>query len=189
MEFTEFLRKRRSVRAYKADDVPMDLLMEIISDSCLAPSHGNGQPWRYVVIKDRGCIRMLSDESKGTLLKDSRENPGSVEKRYIPLLKRPSYNVFYNAPCLVLIAGHRKVPSLLVDCALAAAYFMLSASARGLGTCWVGMGRHIRSPETLKKIGVPLDHEIVAPIIVGYPKKMPPAAKRNDPEILKVITC
>jgi nitroreductase len=65
---------------------------------------------------------------------------------YRPVLENADFNVFYNAPCLVYIAGPRDIRSIQVDCALAAAYFMLSAADRGLGTCWVDLGSVIRDP-------------------------------------------
>ena len=74
-----------------------------------------------------------------------------------------------------------------MDCALFAAYFMLAAADRGLGTCWVNLGSHIRDPEMKKEIGLPDGQVIVAPIIVGWPAAIPQAPERKPPHILKVI--
>jgi nitroreductase len=65
---------------------------------------------------------------------------------------------------------------------------MFAATSRGLGTCWIGLGREIRDPELLATIGVPDGFRIIAPIIVGYPRRIPPAPPRKEPEILKIIT-
>jgi nitroreductase len=64
---------------------------------------------------------------------------------------------------------------------------MFSASARGLGTCWVALGKHIQHPELLKEIGMPGDCIIVAPVIVGYPRGIPDNPERMEPQILRVI--
>jgi hypothetical protein len=51
----------------------------------------------------------------------------------------------------------------------------------------VSRGKHIQDPGLLEEIGMPEDCEIVAPIIVGYPKNIPDLPERMDPQILRVI--
>jgi nitroreductase len=105
----------------------------------------------------------------------------------ISSLRDETFNVYYNAPCLVYIAGAELHLRRVEDCSLAACYFMFSAAARGLGTCWVGLGQNINAPDLRRIIGLPDDHEIVAPLILGYPKNIPEPPKR-EPTILKIIT-
>jgi len=187
-DFFELLKKRRSIRDYDVKGVPLELVKEIIRDSCLAPSSSDNQPWRFIIITEKGLIRRLSDECKKNLLADLERNPDAPSRRYEAILRDPNFNVFYNAPCLVYIAGSNEVRTLQVDCALAAAYFMFSASARGLGTCWIGLGKHLRDPSLIREIGLPEGHEIVAPIILGYPKAVPGVPERQEPRILKTIS-
>ncbi|MGD9017979.1 MAG: nitroreductase family protein, partial [Desulfobacterales bacterium] len=73
------------------------------------------------------------------------------------------------------------------DCALAAGYFMMAAASRGLGTCWVNLGNEIHDPKMVNELGIPYNATIAAPIVFGYPEKIPPAPKRKAPEILRVI--
>ena len=94
----------------------------------------------------------------------------------------------YNAPSLVVIFGDANRRNLYVDCALAAGYFMMAATARGLGTCWINLGMEIHDPEMINELGIPENCTIVAPIILGYPESIPTAPKRKEPEILKIIT-
>jgi nitroreductase len=186
-DFSELLRRRRSIRDFENKDIPLELIEEIIGDSCLAPSSGNGQPWRFIIIQDRRWMKRLSDESKKNFLADVEGNPEAPVKKYETALRKDSFNVFYNAPCLIYIVGAEDIPSVHVDCTLAACYLMFSAVARGLGTCWIGLGSNIRAPEILRAIGMPRDCKIVAPIIVGYPKSIPAPPDRNEPRILKVL--
>ena len=65
---------------------------------------------------------------------------------------------------------------------------MLAAADRGLGTCWIAQGGFIRDPEVLKDLGLPEGHQLAAPIILGYPKAVPPMPERNAPNIFKVIS-
>jgi len=188
VDFFDLLKTRRAVRSYRDKDVPLDLLKEIIQDACLAPSGGNRQPWRFIIVNDRDTIGRLSEESRTNLVADLDNNPASWAKRYETALRNPEFNVFYNAPSLVIICGDKHSHSFEVDCALAASYLMFSAAARGLGTCWVDLGSRICDPKLLEEIGLIDDLTIVAPIIIGYPKTIPAIPSRNEPIILKTLS-
>ena len=186
-EFSQLLIDRRSVRNYTDEKLDVELVRELIKDATMAPNSGNRQPWRFSIINDRDLIRRISDESKQNILAAISEDPDSPSKRYEGALKNPDFNVFYNAPCLVLIFGDAALRSIYVDCALAASYFMLAAADRGLGTCWVALGAEIRDPELLEIVGLSEADALVAPIIVGWPAAIPKAPARKDPEIVKIV--
>lgn len=188
MEFQELLKNRRSIRDYEEKEVPLGTVTDIIRESCLAPSAGNGQPWRFVIINRKETMKRLSDESKKNLLSDITQNPDSPAKKYEDILRNEEFNVFYNAPCLVYVIGPKDQRLLDVDCSLFACYFMLAAAARGLGTCWIGLATNVRNAELMREIGIPKDFRIVAPIIIGYPKSIPEPSDRNAPRILKVVS-
>jgi nitroreductase len=187
MDFQTLLTNRRSIRDFQGKDIPLSLVKEIIQDSCLAPTASNGQPCRFIIVRDRDCLKRLSDESKKNFLDDIRQNPDSPVKMYEAVLKDENFNVFYNAPCAVFVIGSKKVKSLDVDGALTIAYLMFSAAAKGLGTCWIALGSHLRDPKILDEIGMPGDCRIVAPIIMGYPAAIPAVSERHAPVIVKVV--
>ena len=186
-DFTELIKKRRSVREYEDAVVPLSLIKELIADACEAPNAGNRQPWGFIVIANRGMMKRISDESKKNLLADMKGLESPMLRLYRPVLKDKNFNVFYNAPCLVYITGPEDVHSAAADCSLAGAYLMLSAADKGLGTCWVDLGSHIKDPALREDIGLPEDHRIVATIIIGYPRTTPSRPARNKPRILKII--
>ncbi len=186
--FSELLNKRRSIRDYEDRSVSLDLVKEIIRDSCFAPSSGDGQPWRFIVVNNKDWIKKLSDESKRNVLSYIELNPDASVKKYESTLRNKDFNVFYNAPCLVYIGGSEKVRSLQVDCAIAACYFMFLACERGLGTCWVGLGTSIQDIEIRRQIGMASAYRIVAPIIVGYPRNIPGRPDDREAKILKVVS-
>ncbi len=186
-DFSRLLDQRRSIRDYQDKPVPTDLVRELIGEATLAPSSGNGQPWKFIVISDRGLIKRLSDESKKNLVSDMEKNPDHPSWRYEATLKNKDFNVFYNAPCLVIVVGPSALYSTRMDCALFAAYFMPAAADRGLGSCWINLGSHIRDRRLKEEIGLPENHTIVAPIVVGWPTAIPPAPERKQPHILKII--
>jgi nitroreductase len=187
MTYDELLKNRRSVRVFTDKPVTSGMLKDIIKESTLAPSSGNNQPWRFVIVNNMAMMKRISDESKKNLLVRIEANPGDYIKRYEPALRNENYNVFYNAPALIILAGPRDYRNLLVDSALCAAYIMNAAAARGLGTCWVNLGSDIRDTALLGELGISSDLAIVAPIIIGHPQSIPPAPKREEPVILKIV--
>jgi hypothetical protein len=50
------------------------------------------------------------------------------------------------------------------------------------------LGNHIQDPELLKLIGMSEDCQIVAPIVLGYPKSIPNAPERSEPQVLKIVS-
>ncbi|MGD0209949.1 MAG: nitroreductase family protein [Desulfomonilia bacterium] len=187
MDFRELLKVRRSIREFEVKDVSLPLIQEIIADGCEAPNGGNRQPWAFIIITNKDMMKRLSDESKKNILQEIDRSPASTLDGYKAILQAPGFNVFYNAPCLIYIAGSRNVHSATVDCTLAASYLMFSAADRGLGTCWINLGSVIKDQALLKEIGLPDDYAIVATIILGYPVKMPEKTPRDKPKILKIM--
>jgi len=187
MDFRELIVKRRSIREFERKPVNPDLVKEIIADCIQAPNARNAQPWSFVVVTNADMIKKLSDESKKNILWDMGDNPLSPYQAYKPALENADFNVFYNAPCVVYITGPKEVRTLPVDCALAAAYFMFSATDRGLGTCWVDLGSVIRDPGLRRELGLANNQVIVSSLALGYPARIPGAPSRSDPRILKII--
>ncbi len=187
MDFKELLQKRRSIRDFEDTPVSVELVMEMLKETTLAPTASNAQPCKFIIITDRAMIKRLSDDSKANLLKDFTTNPNDRLRMYVDVLKNEAFNVFYNAPCLVLVVGEKGVATLDFDTALTVAYLMFAATSRGLGTCWINLGASVRDSNLRRELGVPEDHRIVAPIIIGYPKEIPGASARHDARVLKII--
>lgn len=61
MEFLDVITDRRSIRRFKPDEVPDEMIRELLSAACIAPSGGNCQPWRFVVIKSLSCKEQLAE--------------------------------------------------------------------------------------------------------------------------------
>jgi len=187
MNLKEIFKNRRSIRKFTDQKVSLESINEIIRDSTLAPSAGNGQPWEFIIVNDREMINRISDESKKNMLKIIAANPNHFAKKYEKMLSSESFNNFYNAPVLIFILGDAKLKNLDVDCALAASYLMMAATDKDLGTCWVNFALAIQNTEICKELGITDNHRIVAPIALGYPAVIPPVPRREEPKILKVI--
>lgn len=185
--FASLMEKRRSIRQFEKKEVPLAVVEEIIRDGCCAPSARNEQPWHFIIVRDSTMLKKLSDESKAAILREIESNPDSPLALYKEVMKIEHFNVFWDAPCVVYIVGPAHVRSLEVDCTLAASYFMLSATSRGLGTCWVALGSYIKDQGLRREMGLPDDFRIIAPIALGYPQMIPAATPREAPKILKTL--
>ena len=64
MELTETIRKRRSVRKYRDEVVPAEVLEELLNLACWAPSAENEQPWYYVALTSAEALRELQETMK-----------------------------------------------------------------------------------------------------------------------------
>ena len=142
MNWTDLLEKRRSIRNFEDKPVPAALLKEIIGDSIKAPNVSNKPAWNFIIINNNGYMQKLADTSRQGFIDSVERNPNSPLKEYaIGLKGNKQANFSYNAPYLVYITGPTSVSTIREDVELLAAYFMFSATAaRGLGTCWIGMG-------------------------------------------------
>ena len=187
IDFQNLLQKRRSIRDFQLKNVPLDIIKDIIKDSCLAPSASNGQPCQFIIISNKDVMKRISDECKKNLLNDFSGSDTTLSKSYEAIPKDEKFHIFYNAPCVIYIVGSRDVHSLDLDCTLAASYMMFSAAQRGFGTCWIGFGVNIRDKKLRKEIGLPDNSLIIAPLIIGYPKAMPAPPERKEPQIIKII--
>jgi nitroreductase len=185
-DFFDVIYSRRSIRLFKDNPIPRETIDELLVDATWAATGSNMQPWEFVVITDRSFIKEINDSCKRKIVANIESDPESPWKRYEASARNANTNMFYNAPCLIYVVASRAAPLAIFDCSMAAANLMLSARARGLGSCWIGLGA---SPEyeVRDKMNIPRDYRIVAPIIVGLPDQEPKGPPRKPPVIRKFI--
>lgn len=186
-QYSDLLKNRRAIRDFTTEKVEPNLIQEILHETCMAPSAMNMQPWRFIIIQDQAVIKRISDESKKNLLKRIENDLNNPLSRYKTRLSDPNFNVFYNAPCLVLIVSNISNEYVRYDLGLAASYFMFAATVRNLGTCWIGLGANIEDPALRAEIGLSADYDKIVPLILGHPKQILPMSIRNEPIILKTL--
>lgn len=180
---------RRAVREYKSDNVPDDIIKELIKTGTYAPSALNEQPWRFVVIKNRALMKKYSDRAKELWLKSVKGTASDDTAELIKLVSNPEFDIFYGAPVLVLIFAVPGADSPEFDCALAAENMMLAATSIDVGSCWIGLSAILGSDkEFLKEIGAAADYRLMSQLIFGYPvKKKLQAPERNKDVIINWI--
>ena len=189
-DILEIIKQRRSIRRYKPDDVPDELLNKIMEAGRWSPSGDNAQPWRFIVIRDReikkkmgeiareGSARRFTAEYHIGRLQERFESLKDPEKlaRAFRKLKSGDVSVFLaEAPVVIVVCAKLDVWDVPYDSAMATENMMLMATDLGLGTCCVvapvsDMRDDIKLMEMLK---VPHGYKIVCPLAVGYPDESP----------------
>jgi len=162
LDLFEAIRTRRSVRRYLRDPIPQETLEELLSAAISAPSAGNAQPWRFIVVRDQGLKEKLVEAAYGQEF----------------LAEAPVVVVV----CADLERARRAYKErgeklyCLQDTAAAVENLLLAATAKGLGTCWVGAFDEGRVSEALE---LPKELRPVAMIPVGKAAETPKARPRR----------
>ncbi len=184
----EAIKSRRAIRNYEDKRVPESAIETMLEAATYAPSAINIQPWKFTIISSKTEMKQLSDIAKPALLRTLPDVGNASLSALKKSLNDPLYNIFYNAPLLIFIAG-AKGRYDIYDCTMAAQNMMLAAYSLGLGSCWIGTAVALANEPKIKaELGVPEDHQVHAAIIFGYPKNgFPQAPPKHPPEILKRI--
>jgi nitroreductase len=185
MELDDCIARRRSIRSYKDTAIPEEIIKKILNAAIWAPSGMNPQPWRFTVIENREIINNLSRRTKELVIKSM-----PLPEKLLAAFKSDKDAVFYGAPLIILVSVPKKEEWKtvnLLDCGLAAENMFLAAYQAGLGSCFIGFAAFLnQDPKMLAEVGIPEDHELVAPLIFGYPSETP-APKPREIKMLKWI--
>ena len=178
-EKIRWLMSRRSIRRYTADEVPDEIVQELLTAAIWAPSAHNRQPWRFVVMTSRITKERLAGQM-GQKLRSDLEADNVPE----PVIQKDvgrSYDRISGAPLLILLCLtmndmdrypdelRRRNEYLMAvqSTALAAQNMLLAAHAHGLGGCW--MCAPLFCPEIVQTtLDLPSDWEPQALLTFGF---------------------
>lgn len=172
----EAIMNRRSIRAYKPEQVDQAQLDTIIQCGINAPSALNKQSWEVRVIQNADLLAAINnrfvENAKGKTLQ------GSAAKA-----QEPGFSVFHGAPTLIIVARDKSNSYSAVDCGLFAQNILLSAQSMNIGTCVIGnMASILNDPgskEFLEAMQMPDSYEVVFGIAIGYKNESPEAKPRD----------
>lgn len=161
MDLADILKSRRSIRVFKEDSVDPEILKKLVLEAAIwAPTGGNAQTWRFVIVNDRSLLKKIKMVSPGLL-----GDPPAVIVVCQDMEKAYS-------------KGDRLGKDFLsiMDSAMAAQNIMLLAWFLNLGTCPIASFH----PGALQKI-LHLPEHIVPHLVIsiGYPKSIPQAPVRE----------
>jgi nitroreductase len=184
MDTIESIHARRSIRDYQPRGVPRATIEAILLDAAQAPTPppSGKAPFAFIVIE--GAARVAEFGALALAYARDHRKPGPA----YDWVDRPGFSVFFNAPVAIVICGfdngHEQA---LQDCGRAGQNLMLSAHARGLGTCWVGSPMQwLRDPDTQASLGVPASYIPHAAFALGYPTGSPAGVPRGAPDVIWV---
>lgn len=158
MRFSELIRKRYSVRAYKTEPVEAEKLEQVLEAARLAPTAANRQPFQLLVIPTKG--------------------------REEDLRRIYARKWFVQAPlvicaCAVASQGWKRMdgkPYVDVDVTIAMDHLILAATELGLGTCWIAAFNPSAAREVLQ---LPDGIEPIVFTPLGYPADQPGSKVRK----------
>jgi nitroreductase len=171
MDVLEAIKKRRSIRSFKSTPIDQKTLDAILEAGRLAPSWGNTQTWRFIIIEDNNIKTQLADDATPL---GSRNN---VVLKQAPVVI---------AACAELKrAGWREGKSttdkegywFMFDAGLALENMVLEAQELGIGTLYIGA---FDAKKAGRVLGVPEGYSCVVLLPLGYPDEEPEARPRKD---------
>lgn len=196
MDAVECIKTRMSIRKFKPEPVPKEILVNIFNTAMRSPSYKNSQPWEAVIVsgskKDELSKRLVEAFEKGEKPKPDIPEPCSwpphidmrirelfrkrsehfgvdfSDSEYIKRAKKSNFR-FYGAPHGIFLFQDASLPLWsLFDIGLFAQSLMLAAHANGLGT--VPQAFLTDYSQVVKEfLGIPESKRLVLGISIGYP--------------------
>lgn len=206
MNIVEAVKHRKSIRNFKPDSIPKDILKEVLKIASRAPSAENSQPWEFTVVTGDVLddIRQANIESlnSGAPLHPDLSSKGwpsgsiyrrrqiDIAKQLFQIMEIPREDKekrsqwmergfrYFNAPAAIVISADRSLPypRPLFDMGALTQTICLAALHYGLGTCISNQG--VMYPDVLHDLaGIPSSKRIIISIAIGYPDEDFPANK------------
>jgi nitroreductase len=204
MELLEAIQSRRSIRKFKSNEVPDEVIRELLDAARLAPSGSNLQATRFVVIKSPAERMKLKECTPLPFVAHApviiaccidKEAMGNTLVRYRELMEAQAFvGTPLDDPTLMEAAAKRRSSMdqatikayLTLNAAIAIEHIVLRAVDLGLGSCWIMM---FDSAKTKSMLELDDRYDVVALLPVGYPDQSPAARPRLPLEdlILKEV--
>jgi nitroreductase len=175
----EIIRTTRSMRRLKADPVPPDLIRKILEAGVCAPSGGNRQRWRFLVVQDAqvkqtvgALYRRAWDEVVAPRYRAGEPAPGTSRDRFLRMLAAAEHlaHHIHEAPVWIVPCLQSETPSRTAGSSIypAVQNMLLAARAVGLGATLTTLYlTHEREAEAA--FGLPSDWHSYAILPIGYP--------------------
>ena len=178
-QVVDCIMSRRSIRAYKPEQIKDEELQTILECGINAPSARNSQPWEIRVMRDKEAI----DNLNKAVIADMIEKRPEAKERFAD----ENASVFFHAPTLLVIAYDTTQYWGQSDCGMLVQNILLAAESMNIGSCAVGCCRdYIQSPKAadfVKSLNLPENYEVYLTVTLGYMDENPDAKPRDDKKI------
>lgn len=183
MDFSEVVVKRRSVRKFKEDAVSADVLKKVLDATRWAPSAGNCQPWRFIVVRD-GSVKEKIAENCTRFSKKAWTDFSPKTAKYLAERGR-TWNKSYmkRLPVMVVVCYEvlQEIREELVLGSVWAAIenMLLAATAESLGSCVYTFYDSEEEVELKKILRTPENYRVAGIVQLGYASAEPPTPSRK----------
>lgn len=172
-EVLDKMKSRRSIRKYKPDMVPQDVLNQIIEAGLYAAS---GMGYQNTII-----IQVTNKKLRDEISEMNREIAGMKE----------GTDPFYGAPAMLIVLAKKDWRTGVYDGSLVMGNLMLAAHELGLGSCWIHRAKEEFETdwvkELLKSLGIEEEYEGIGHCALGYiDGEYPEAAKRKENRVFYI---
>lgn len=156
---------RRSIRQYKDEMIPKEILEQIIEAGTYAPSGMGMQSPIIIAITNKEIRDRLS-------------------KLNAKIMGKEDTDPFYGAPVVLVVLADKKIPTYIYDGSLVMQNLMLSANSLNVSSCWIHRAKEEfeteEGKEILKSLGIEGDYEGIGHCILGYSDSEAKAKPRKD---------
>lgn len=165
----DILTKRRSIRKYKNESVPKEMLEMILKAGLISPSGRNRRPWELIVVEDKEVLAKLSK---------ARDHGASMLEGA--------------AAAIVVFADPEVTDVWTEDCCIVMSNMHVMAASLGVGSCWIQGRMRVsadgRTTEDYIKelLGVPENYKLEAMLSLGIPDEFPEGHKVEDLPMEKI---
>jgi nitroreductase len=174
----KIIKNRRSIRAYKTEQVKEDDLNAILEAGAYAPSAINGQRWHFTVVQNKKVL----DEMTAAFKKYVGTMDPQMAKR---VLENPDFRIFHGAPTGIIVSGAQDRPEYAaMDCAAAVENMLLAAESLGYGACWMQMPINLFNSafggKSFEEARIPEGYKPLYALSLGHPSENPAPAPRRE---------
>jgi nitroreductase len=178
-QVVDCIMSRRSIRAYKPEQIKDEELKTILECAINAPSARNSQPWEVRVMQNKDAIENLNKE----VIADMIEKRPEAKERFAD----ENASVFFHAPTLLVVAYDTTQYWGQSDCGMLVQNVLLAAESMNIGSCAVGCCReYINSPKAadfVKSLNLPENYVVYLTVTLGYKAENPDAKPRDDKKV------
>ena len=176
------IMQRRSIRAYKPDQISEDQLEAFIKTALISPTASNRQRFHFTVIQDREIINEIEEDVIREIAKTSATE-------LLERIKSRKGKVIYDAPTLIILSAEPSSYSG-IDAGIAVQSLALAAKSMGLDSVILGMLAYAfkgeRAEEWKKRLQFPEGYDFTIGIAIGY-GDMPGNEREINREKLSII--
>ena len=153
-DLLELMKTRRSVRKYKPDMIPQDVLDRIIIAGTYSATGRNLQSPIIIAVTNKEMRDKISEMNRKI---------GGWDEGFDP---------FYGAPVILIVLADKSSPTYIYDGSLVMGNLMLAAHGLGIGSCWIHRAKEFfereEGKDLLKSLGIEGDYEGIGNCALGY---------------------